>query len=118
MLADGVISEEEQEIIAAEARRLHLSKDEVDRLIEKAHRQREASSNHAQLSVPQLLQQPAAAVERYRELLSQINQLAHLGNRESMDAIIESPGRVTDLEREIWKRLSAERQPAPPEPSH
>lgn len=118
MLADGVISEEEKEIIAAEAKRLHLSKDEVDRLIDKAHRQREASSNHAQLSVPQLLQQPAAAVERYRELLSQINQLAHLGNRESMDAIIESPGRVTDLEREIWKRLSAERQPAPPEPSH
>jgi hypothetical protein len=118
MLADGVISEEEQEIIDAEARRLHLSKDEVDRLIDKARRQREASSNHAQLSMPQLLEQPAAAVERYRELLSQINQLAHLGNRESMDAIIESPGRVTDLEREIWKRLSAERQSTPPEPSH
>jgi voltage-gated potassium channel Kch len=118
MLGDGVISEEEQEIIDAEARRLHLSKDEVERLIDKARRQRESSSNHATLSMPQLMEQPAAAVERYRELLSQMNQLAQLGNRSGMDAIIEAPGRVTDLEREIWKRLSAEREPVAPKPEH
>ncbi len=118
MLGDGVISEEEQEIIDAEARRLHLSKDEVERLIDKARRQRETTSNHAMLSMPQLLEQPGAAVERYRELLSQMNQLAQLGNRSGMDAIIEAPGRVTDLEREIWKRLSAEREPVAPKPEH
>ena len=118
MLADGVISDEEQEIINAEAKRLHLSKDEVDRLIDKARRQRESVSNHAMLSMPQLLEQPGAAVERYRELLSQMNQLAQLGNRAGMDSIIDAPGRVTDLEREIWKRLSAERQPESPKPKH
>ena len=75
MLADGTISEEEQEIIDAEAKRLHLSKEEVERLIDKAHRQRETVSNHAMLSMPQLLEQPGAAVERYRELLSQMNQM-------------------------------------------
>ena len=67
MLADGVISDEEQEIIDSEARRLHLSKDEVERLIDKARRQRETTSNHASLSMPQLMEQPGAAVERYRE---------------------------------------------------
>ena len=111
MLADGVISDEEQEIIEAEAKRLHLNKEEVDRLIEKARRQRETTSNHALMSMPQLIEQPIAAVERYRELLSQMTQLAHLGNREGMDALIASPGRVTDFEREIWKRLCAEREP-------
>jgi hypothetical protein len=111
MLADGVISDEEQEIIDGEAKRLHLSKEEVDRLIEKARRQRETTSNHALMSMPQLIEQPVAAVERYRELLSQMTQLAHLGNREGMDALIESPGKVTDFEREIWKRLCAEREP-------
>ena len=70
------------------------------------------------LSMPQLLEQPGAAVERYRELLSQMNQLAQLGNRAGMDSIIDAPGRVTDLEREIWKRLSAERQPESPKPKH
>ena len=36
MLEDGVISAEEQELIEAEAKRLHLSKSELDRLLEKA----------------------------------------------------------------------------------
>jgi voltage-gated potassium channel Kch len=36
MLADGTISEEEQELIQAEAKRLHLSQEEIHRLIEKA----------------------------------------------------------------------------------
>ena len=61
MLADGRISEEERELIDAEAKRLHLSHEEVERLIEKAHRQREATSNHALMSMPQLIAQPAAA---------------------------------------------------------
>lgn len=117
MLADGAISGEEQEIIDAEAKRLHLNKDEVDRLIEKARRQRESTSNHALMSMPQLIEQPVAAVERYRELLSQMRQLAHLGNREGMDDLIESPGRATDFEREIWKRLCAERAPKGADPA-
>ena len=117
MLADGVISDEEQEIIDGEAKRLHLSKDEVDRLIDKARRQRESASNHALMSMPQLLNQPVAAVERYRELLSQMNQLAHMGNRAGMDSILNTPGRVTDLEREIWQRLCSERQPEGPNPA-
>lgn len=107
MLADGRISEEERGLIDAEAKRLHLSHDEVDRLIEKAHRQREAASNHALMSMPQLIAQPAAAVERYRELLSQIHQLARMGDNPSMAQILETPGRTTDLEREVWRLLNA-----------
>lgn len=112
MLADGTISDEEQGIIEAEAHRLHLSRDEVDRLIEKARRQREATSNHALMSLPQLIAQPAAAVERYRELLSQIHQLARLGNHEGMERILNTAGRATDLERKVWwvVRMDCERE--------
>jgi voltage-gated potassium channel Kch len=108
MLADGRISEEERGLIDAEAKRLHLSREEVDRLIEKAHRQREAASNHALMSLPQLIAQPAAAVERYRELLSQIQQLARMGDGARMTQILETPGRTTDLEREVWQLLNAQ----------
>ena len=117
MLADGRISEEERGLIDAEAKRLHLSQEEVDRLIEKAHRQREAASNHALMSLPQLIAQPAAAVERYRELLSQIQQLARLGDGATMAQILNTPGRTTDLEREIWQLLNAQiaaQESAPP----
>lgn len=108
MLADGRISEEERVLIDSEAKRLHLSRDEVDRLIEKAHREREATSHHAALSMPQLLEQPGAAVERYRELLSQIHQLARLGDNPQMTAIVETPGRTTDLERKVWQLVNAQ----------
>jgi voltage-gated potassium channel Kch len=117
MLADGRISEEERGLIDAEAKRLHLSHEEVDRLIEKAHRQREAASNHALMSMPQLIAQPAAAVERYRELLSQIHQLARLGDSTKMTQILETPGRTTDQERETWRFLNAQivaQESAPP----
>ncbi len=125
MLADGTISAEEQEIIDAEAKRLHLARDEVDRLIEKARRQREAASNHALMSLPQLIEQPAAAVERYRELLSQIRQLALLGSNARMTALIESGDRTTSFEREAWRwinqhgpgeALANPTHPAPPTP--
>lgn len=102
MLADGTISDKEQEIIDAEAKRLHLSQEEVNRLIEKARRQRESTSNHALMSMPQLIAQPGAAVERYRELLSQIHQLARLGDHERMEAIVNTAGRATELERKVW----------------
>ena len=108
MLADGTISEEEHEIIQAEAKRLHLSQEEVDRLIDKAHRQREQTSNHALMSMPQLIAQPAAAVERYRELLSQIRQLSQLCDAPQMTRIIEDPERANGLERNIWRQVMAQ----------
>jgi len=116
MLADGVISHDEREIIDAEAARLHLAQDEVDRLIEKARRQREATSNHALMSMPQLIAQPGAAVERYRELLSQIRQLAALGNNPGMTAIINTSDRATGFERDIWHwiNLRMQQEEAPP----
>ena len=121
MLADGTISAEEQEIIDAEARRLHLGRDEVERLIEKARRQREAASNHALMSMPQLIEQPAAAVERYRELLSQIRQIALLCDNARMTALIESGDRSTGFEREAWRWINrgvredgARKDPGPP----
>ena len=67
--------------------------------------------------MPQLMAQPAAAVERYRELLSQIQQLARLGDGATMTQILDTPGRTTDLEREIWRLLNAQieaQESAPP----
>jgi voltage-gated potassium channel len=106
MLADGVISADEQETIEAEAKRLHLGRDEVGRLIEKARRQREAASNHSLMAMPQLIAQPAAAVERYRELLSQIRQLAVLGDNARMTELMASSDRATGFERQAWEWIN------------
>ena len=118
MLADGVISDDERETIEAEAKRLHLGRDEVDRLIEKARRQREAASNHALMAMPQLIAQPAAAVERYRELLSQIRQLAVLGDNARMTELMASGDRATGFERQAWQWINQRiHEDVPPKPA-
>jgi voltage-gated potassium channel len=116
MLADGVISADEQETIEAEAKRLHLGRGEVDRLIEKARRQREAASNHSLMAMPELIAQPAAAVERYRELLSQIRQLAVLGDNARMTELMASGDRATGFERQAWQWINQRiQEDAPPQ---
>lgn len=116
MLADGVISADEQETIEAEAKRLHLGRGEVDRLIEKARRQREAASNHSLMAMPELIAQPAAAVERYRELLSQIRQLAVLGDNARMSELMASGDRATGFERQAWQWINQRiQEDAPPQ---
>jgi len=94
MLADGQISEEEQEIIDREAKRLHLSNYEVQRLIERAHRERELKDNHTGLSITKLVERPEVAIERYREMLGQMRQIALLVDAQAMDRLIDDPDRT------------------------
>jgi hypothetical protein len=118
MLADGVISADERETIEAESKRLHLGREEVDRLIEKARHQREAASNHSLMAMPQLIAQPAAAVERYRELLSQIRQLAVLGDNARMTELMASGDRATGFERQAWQWINQRiQEDVPPKPA-
>ncbi len=118
MLADGVISADERETIESEAKRLHLGREEVDRLIEKARHQREAASNHSLMAMPQLIAQPAAAVERYRELLSQIRQLAVLGDNARMTELMASGDRATGFERQAWQWINQRiQEDVPPKPA-
>lgn len=108
MMADGQISHEEQEIIDREAKRLHLSDDEVQRLIERARRERELKDDHTGLSITKLVERPEVAIERYREMLGQMRQIALLVDAQAMDRLIDDPGRTTALERSIWKVIREE----------
>jgi voltage-gated potassium channel Kch len=112
MMADGIISPEEQEIIDREAKRLHVSEDEVKRLIERARRERERGNDHTGLPINKLVERPEVAIERYREMLGQMRQIALLVDAQAMDRLIDDPGRTTQLERSIWKVLSKEASPS------
>jgi len=112
MMADGQISHEEQEIIDREAKRLHLSDDEVQRLIERARRERELKDDHTGLSITKLVERPEVAIELYREMLGQMRQIALLVDAQAMDRLIDDPGRTTPLERSIWKVIREATKPA------
>jgi CRISPR/Cas system CSM-associated protein Csm2 small subunit len=105
MMADGHISTDEQEIIDREAKRLHLSRDEVNRLMEKARRERELKDDHKGLTITKLVERPEVAIERYRELVGQMRQIALMVDKPSMDNLVDDPDRTTAFERRIWKSL-------------
>jgi hypothetical protein len=103
MLSDGHLSEEERDIIDQEAKRLHLSQDEVNRLIEKVHQQRELVENQQGISIERLAQDPQLALERFRELAGQVRQIALMVKSDEMQRLIESSERSTALEKRIWR---------------
>ena len=111
MMADGQISTDEQETIDREAKRLHLSRDEVNRLIEKARRERELKDDHTGLTITKLVERPDIAIERYRELVGQMRQIALMVDQSTMDTLVDDPDRTTAFERRIWRSLREDIKP-------
>jgi voltage-gated potassium channel Kch len=102
MLSDGHLSEEEREMLDREAKRLHLNQDEVNRLIDRVHRERELVQDQKGISIERLAKDPNLALERFRELAGQVKQIALMGNVDEMREKLESSDRSTALEKKIW----------------
>jgi voltage-gated potassium channel len=106
MLADGDIDEEEAKYIKSEAKRLHLSDDEVKVLIDKAKRERELMDDVSGLPLHKIAANPDHAVEHYKFLLGQIRQINLLGNQEKIEVSLSRPGRLTDTDKQLWHLIN------------
>jgi voltage-gated potassium channel len=106
MLADGDIDEEEAKYIKSEAKRLHLSDDEVKVLIDKAKRERELMDDVSSLPLHKIAANPDHAVEHYKFLLGQIRQINLLGNQEKIEQSLSKPGRLTDTDKQLWHLIT------------
>jgi len=106
MLADGDIDEEEAKYIKSEAKRLHLSDDEVKVLIDKAKRERELMDDVSGLPLHKIAANPDHAVEHYKFLLGQIRQINLLGNQEKIEQSLSKPGRLTDTDKQLWHLIT------------
>ena len=102
MLADGVLDEDETEQIKREAKRLHLSEDEVDRLIIKARKERELKEDVSVLPLHKIAQTSAHAVEHYKVLIAQLRQLGIMTHSARFVKSATEEGRLTPEELEIW----------------
>jgi len=116
MLEDGVISPDEQELIEAEAKRLHLSKTELDRLLEKAKVQmgiEQASAKDAkgdksatsEMSLEFLSKHPELAAEQLKITISKLQQIVSVSDRQELSKYIENPDNVTVLQSSMLKLL-------------
>jgi uncharacterized tellurite resistance protein B-like protein len=118
MLADGKISDAEAEIINREAKRLHLSAEDVEVLIEQARRERQMASDLSQLPLHTIAAKPEHAVERYKTLLSEIRQLGLMADAQRFEAAALQADRLTQTEWRIWQQITAPTASAPdPTPS-
>ena len=112
MLSDGNIDESEAEYIKHEAKRLHLSDEEVRVLIEKAKRERELMDDVSVLPLHKIASNPEHTVEHYKYLLGQIRQLSLLTDQELLNQTLAKPDRLTDTDKQLWRLIN--RQEAPP----
>jgi len=106
MLADGDIDEEEAKYIKSEAKRLHLSDDEVKVLIDRAKRERELMDDVSVLPLHKIAANPDHAVEHYKFLLGQIRQINLLANQEHLELSLAKPDRLTDSELQLWRLIN------------
>ena len=117
MLEDGVISAEEQELIEAEAKRLHLSKSELDRLLEKAKVQmgldqaaaaKEAAGSgtvSSELNLEFLSKHPELAAEQLKITISKLQQIVSISNQDQLHQYVDDSNNVTPLQSEVLKLL-------------
>ena len=120
MLEDGAISAEEQELIEAEAKRLHLSKSELDRLLEKAKVQMgvehaDVGGAHGvsrELDLNFLSNHPAVAAEELKIFISKLQQIMSVSNSDELAQYFANPNNATQLQYELFRVLldSAQKQ--------
>lgn len=113
MLSDGVLSVEETEILYAEAKRLHLSDEDVTRLIEKVRREFEEKENVSVLPLHKIAATPEHAIEHFKSLVSQIRQLGILTDLEKFEASALKNFTLTPGELNLWRHLQV-KSPTPP----
>ena len=121
MLSDGVLSDEERQLINIEAKKFKISKEDVDQLVEKAKNERlirEAEENRDRLLLEILdlskkgmfdfekcAQDPLFAAEQFKITLSQLQQILKIADVNEMQSFLEDKNNSTPIQLTIAKLL-------------
>ncbi len=108
MIKDGHLSETEIAQIRAEAKRLHLTIEEVNALLEQIQKaQEEENFKRASMPVHMIAERPDHAVEHYKSLLWQINQLALMTDGAKFEEAAKASDSLTAKELALWQQFKA-----------
>jgi voltage-gated potassium channel len=106
MLKDGELDDDEIALLRSEARRLHLTVEEMNSILEVLQLEIEnARKSLLQLPINVIAQNPLHSVEHYKYLLNQIAQLGIYVDKAAFLDKATSDDRLTVSEIEIWKRI-------------
>jgi hypothetical protein len=110
-VANGKLSEDEIELINREVKRLHLSSEDVEVLIDQARHDREAADDLAKLPLHVITARPAHSVEHFKTLVSEIRKLGLLTYARQFELAARGAVRLTDSERRLWQQLANQSTP-------
>jgi hypothetical protein len=106
MLKDGSLDEEEILKIREEAKRLHLTIDEINAILETLVKQQEEEKyRQAHLPLHLIAERPDYAVEHYKMLISQIHQLALMTDPEEFEKAAKSADSLSNKEMALWQQI-------------
>ena len=101
-IADGRYSSAERHVMDAEAERLHLSPQDVKRIIERVHQEMRSVGHDVTEGLD-----PEVMMERYRQQISALRSMAHGKSADQIDALLRDEAKSTAAERAIWNTLRA-----------
>jgi len=107
MMKDGYLDETEAALLRVEAKRLHITVEELNVLLEHIHNERENAKHKSVLPLHVIADNPDHAVEHYKVLLSQINQLALLTDAAKFEQAAKASDSLTAKELALWQQLRA-----------
>jgi len=107
MMKDGHLDESEIEMLRAEAKRLHITIEELNVLLEHVHTERTNKQNNSQIPIHVIADRPEQAVEHYKNLLGQIHQLALLTDAAKFEQAARASDRLTGTEMALWQQLQS-----------
>ena len=106
MLKDGFLSEDEILFIRTEAKRLHLSIEEINALIQLVLKEFEDEKNNP-LPIHRIAENPALAVEHFKAMLGQVRQLGLLTDTNQFDQLAVQEGKLSRDQLEIWQKIQS-----------
>jgi ElaB/YqjD/DUF883 family membrane-anchored ribosome-binding protein len=106
MLDDGVLSDEEMEEVRALAKRLNMSPNQLEVLIEKAKLEHsERAKNNFFMPKDFLTEHPEIAAAQFHILAEQIKRLATLPNGAAIGTIISRSQELDEIQKRLWHEL-------------
>jgi voltage-gated potassium channel len=108
MMSDGHLSMEEAKVLNEEAKRLHISEEELTLLIEKARQQQEIKEDVSIMPLHLIAANPEHALEHFKVLVSQIRQLGIMTDRPKFEELAAQEGRMSAAERALWRQIQGQ----------
>mgnify|MGYP006269881389 FL=1 len=106
MLKDGILSDDELAEVQVLARKMNMSDEQLEILIDKAKREsEERARNDIFIPADYLVAHSSVAAAQFRVLFEQIKRIAHLPNASDISRHLLTSHDVGEVERNLWHAL-------------